>query len=209
MKDLADGLQLLVPFLQQYPLWVKGLVVAWIFITAIALVGLLFFRNNAAPTPPHTPTAASSQKVTAPSPDSAGPSSSVVTKNTQPQELESAGNAAAGPGTSNLTMIEYFSTLERLRDRYLENDEFIQSLQGKRVTWSGYVDSVKGSKSEVTLFIVVSKGSHKLANVRFPQEFRTKLFSLQAGDEVTVSGVYKTGTPSMPDVEGDSIEVNL
>lgn len=207
VKDFVDGLQSLVPFLQSYPLWVKSVVVAWIFLTAVMVVGFLFFRNPLPQPPKVLATAKPLQAITS-------TSDTASSNRATPSYSDHQAKAIIDPKNVEsmevvLTIQDYFSSLEKLRDRFLEKDEFIHGLQGKRVTWIGYVDSVAGAeRTTITLVIVESKNSLKRAFVHFPQKFKAKLFSLRKGDKVIISGVYRTGTPNIPDIEADSIRVD-
>jgi hypothetical protein len=208
MKDFADGLQSLVPFLQDYPLWVKGAVVVWIFLTALVAVSLLFFKHPL-PRPPDPSVTAKSPQIAAPNLGTDSSNSAVTPAPNQ------RGESVARPENKEavqapLTLQDYFSSLDKLRDRFLEKEEFTRELQEKRVTWVGYVHSVKGShQASITLVLAEARNSTNTAFVHFPEEFRTKLYALRTGDKVVISGIYRTGTPSMPDVEADSIRVAL
>ena len=50
MKKLVDFITILVPFLEPYPVWVKVLISAWVFLSAVTVLALLFVpRNQYAP----------------------------------------------------------------------------------------------------------------------------------------------------------------
>jgi len=70
MKDYIQTLLSLVPFLQQYPTWVKTIVSIWVLITAITIIGLLFFRKppgySGAETNPQPPSPSSTSSDTTP-----------------------------------------------------------------------------------------------------------------------------------------------
>lgn len=208
MKDFADGLQSLVPFLQDYPLWVKGAVVVWIFLTAVVAVGLLFFKHSL-PRPSDPSATAKSPQIAAPN-SGTDSGNSAVTRAPNQGEESVARPENKGAVQTPLTLQDYFSSLDKLRDRFLEKEEFTRELQEKRVTWVGYVESVRGShQASVTLVLAKARNSTNIAFVHFPEEFRTKLYALRRGDKVVISGIYRTGTPNIPDIEADSIRVEL
>ncbi|WP_372524014.1 hypothetical protein [Sulfuricaulis sp.] len=189
MKDIIQTVQSLVPFLQPYPLWVKMVLSIWFLVTAVMAVGLLFFRE-----PAQSDVAVVSNVALRPE--------SPISKN----EAESLPNQV---NHSGLSLEEYFSTLDRLKERFLEKEEFVQQLQRTRVTWIGYVDSVKGAPGkQLSINLAVKPDSPRTCFVWFAEEFRTKLFSLRKGDKVIISGIYDTGTPSIPDIQADSIRLS-
>lgn len=59
MKKWIETLESLIPFLEAYPIWVKLIISAWVLLTAVAVIGLIFFRITEA-TPSKGPDNASS-----------------------------------------------------------------------------------------------------------------------------------------------------
>ena len=51
MKRWIETLNGLIPVLEPYPAWVKAVISAWIILTAVAIVGLIFFRTPEATSP--------------------------------------------------------------------------------------------------------------------------------------------------------------
>jgi predicted transcriptional regulator len=108
---------------------------------------------------------------------------------------------------SSISFEAYFQRLRELQDRFFEREEFVKSIEGKEITWVGYVNTVKGhpDTDSVHLIMTVARESFDKALAVFGPEFRTKLFSLQKGDKVMVSGIYVSRTPNFPDVTGISV----
>ena len=108
-------------------------------------------------------------------------------------------------------MEEYFSNYERLSERFLEQEEYIHSLDGTHVEWEGYVSNVSGSEGEVVRLTIGDTRNEVSPNnviVTFPASFKTKLFSLQKGDHVRFLGTLDLSRrPDCPAFDGDSIEV--
>ena len=98
--------------------------------------------------------------------------------------------------------------------RFLEREEFHESVEGDTVRWVGYVSNVRRDRRGLTLFMdeVPLTDSTLQALGRFPESalvafdssFATRLFALQRQDRVAVTGVIHVG--SIPSIDGIDIE---
>jgi hypothetical protein len=46
MKDIVESLLKLVPFIQSYPMWVRGIVAVWIILTSVVSLVLVFVKGG-------------------------------------------------------------------------------------------------------------------------------------------------------------------
>jgi hypothetical protein len=106
---------------------------------------------------------------------------------------------------------DYFTKLNVLEHRFHEREEFVNNLDGSKVSWSGYVDSVSGGKAnddKITVSIRTKEDVlYQSFQASFPYEFKTKLFSLNKNDVICVKGTIRTDIRRMPDVNAESIEL--
>jgi len=162
-------LEYLIFFLGGYPSWLKVLVGLWVILSAIILVGLLLANGTS-----------KSEK-------------SQITREKfgQIDSSFSEGNAdkttAIDEGKKiSFTFADYFGQLEKLDDRFLERNDFVESLMGKVVEWEGFVTHVsKFGGRHVSITIDSEKDlSGKDVFVKYPNNWKAKLFALRKGDKV-------------------------
>ncbi len=166
----------LIDLLQNYPLWFKVCVAGWIVLGALLLVGLITMRPEKVDTAGGVKPPLATTAPSAPRPT-----------NQAPHEI---------------SLEEYFTRLDHLRDRFLQRQEFITSLVGREVSWQGYVAAVSEKGGRLSLNLTTAPGSRAMVFVWLPTNFRTQVFSLRPGDLVLVHGILSLDTPSMPDLEG-------
>jgi hypothetical protein len=117
------------------------------------------------------------------------------------------------PRSSPFSSLDTFSVrLRALDDRFAEQEQFVKSAAGQRVTWSGSVVSVftiLNEQQPVALMIQstnqnIISGS---AGVIFPSSFRDRLFALRRGDLVTISGTIRSAIGAIQ-IDADTITLN-
>ena len=145
MKELMQIFQSWIPFLVPYPTWVKLIVAAWLFLDVFMFVALLFSPQTKAPS---------------------------VADAKPPMTVQQESLFVAAP-IEHISFTEYFSTLDRLRDRFLEKEEFLKKLTDQTVTWIGYVDNVStaGSSNNLHMMITETKENRRMALVYFDSSF--------------------------------------
>lgn len=172
----------LIELLQNYPGWFKLCVAAWIVLGALLVVGLITLR----------------------------PAKSDMVGGLKESPPVTTGPAAPRPtsrGPHEISLEEYFTRLDQLRDRFLQRQEFIDSLSGREVSWQGYVDRVSEKAGSLSLYITAAQGLPAGVFVWLPARFRTQVFSLQPGDLVRVNGTLTLRTPNAPDLDGRELTV--
>lgn len=100
--------------------------------------------------------------------------------------------------------------LRAIADRFLEKQEFVALHQGALVGWSGLVESVsQHAESKSLLMVITTQGMNPEVSVfvSLPESLRTKAFSLQKGDFVTVKGRLSLSTPNFPDIDAQELIV--
>ena len=171
----------LIELIQNYPTWFKLCVAAWIIFGALLVVGLITLR-----------------------PTKLGMVSSVKAP---PVATEPPEPSRTSGGPNEISLEEYFTRLDELSDRFLQRQEFINSMSGREVSWQGYVNRASERGSLLSLHIITAPGSHRGVLVWLPEKFRTQLFSLRLGDLVRVHGTLELNTPSIPDLRGRELTV--
>ena len=104
---------------------------------------------------------------------------------------------------------EYVGRLAALKDRNLERQEFLHSMEGKRVVWRGWVTKVADVKGMTVVSISPSREGSAIEcmGVYFPPlKWRTKLYALRNGDQVEVDAIYEDGT-LLPFLRGLSVSL--
>jgi len=145
----------ILELLQHYPAWFKWGIAAWVILTALILVGLLILRDAAQ----NKPVIIDSPPIQAPQP------SSVVSKTVEIRVV-----SPAVPRTHPIKFKEYALRMKALEGRFLERQEFIDSLSNVIVEWEGIVDRVaerrQGEFSYLSMFTSfkiessISKNAH-------------------------------------------------
>jgi hypothetical protein len=113
------------------------------------------------------------------------------------------------PKEQSMSFQDYFLTLDKLKDRFYERDSFLNSLNGKEISWIGFVSDV--SEQYGSIFLVVQppkfRGSigYERAIFAFDEKFRTQLFAFKKGDKVKVVGSFKI--PEAPILNGVSVDL--
>lgn len=109
------------------------------------------------------------------------------------------------PEAPNPSFHEYFETLERLRDRNFEREQYVAKLVGSRVSWVGYLSRV--SRSDDTVYVTIGEDQDSVAGAlaSFPATFETELFALRNGDLVEIAAIYEGGPTLLPNLRGISI----
>jgi hypothetical protein len=179
---MLDLLKDFIPFLNAYPTWIRALVGAWIFFTAFLLIAFIFFRNEA-PAPTSTPNA---------------PAAPATPKPKAAADITS----ATSPQTDASTAHDYFETLKKLGDRFLQRDQFLAASKGRNVVWRGYVYNVVNRDTYIIVAIDLEPDSLITFYADCPQSMETQLFSLRKGDHVEVTGTLN------PDMLGRSPSIN-
>jgi hypothetical protein len=106
---------------------------------------------------------------------------------------------------------DYISRLVALKDRNFERQEFLHSMEGKRVVWRGWVDRVEDIQGVTVVGIKASREDSAIEGVGiyFPSsKWRTKLYALRNGDQVEIDAVYGGGPVQLiPLLRGLSISL--
>ncbi|HKZ03502.1 MAG TPA: hypothetical protein VJ180_14770 [Pyrinomonadaceae bacterium] len=186
----------ILELLQHYPAWFKWGIAAWVILTALILVGLLILRDAAQ----NKPVIVDSPPIQAPQP------SSVVSKTVEIRVV-----SPAVPRTHPIKFKEYALRMKALEGRFLERQEFIDSLSNVIVEWEGIVDRVaerrQGEFSYLSMFIESGSRPEMSALVALPNAMRTKAFSLRKGDTVRVVGKLELRTLMTPDIDASELTV--
>jgi len=106
----------------------------------------------------------------------------------------------------------YWDTVRGLDTRYLEREEFLDSMVNKRVRWRGFLRNAWTLDSgEVGIVIDANPpGSHldNLGRVVFKRKLRTKVFSLHDRDLIEITGAYQgEAWLRQPWVTGDTLQL--
>jgi hypothetical protein len=172
-----------INLVHRYPAWLRGLAVVWIVLTAVIVGALVVMR----PSSPDTPQGPETRSEKYPPPASRAT-----------QEVQT--SPPVVPRTE-ISAHDYFTRLGSLEERFLQRQEFVNSLAGREVTWEGYVDRVTNSEGEVLLGLTQTRDNQKpYFYVYFPTRFQTQVYSLHKGDLVRVTGVLDTRIPSAPNI---------
>ena len=107
---------------------------------------------------------------------------------------------------------DWARSVEALDKRYLERDEFLKRMHGKRVRWRGIVANAGEVGSEVDLVLHTVQEVdpfYTVFHVQLPHSLRAKAFSLHDGDLVEVVGLYagESGLLQQPRVYGETLEL--
>jgi hypothetical protein len=115
------------------------------------------------------------------------------------------------PRSTDIGFPGYFATFDQLEDRVSEQEEFVKSMQGKKVRWRGYVSYVRNSDvspSKIALAITPTLSDQlRLAVVYFGQDMRVRLFALREKDPIEVTGTFDSDTWHTPYIRGDSMQL--
>jgi hypothetical protein len=181
-------------------MWVRLAAAAWIVGGAFLAVCLLVLRpekESSALTP--VPQEASAKSTTK---SASGRSIEAIMATTRV--------AVPAPDPS-VSMSDYFSRLYDLETRFLQRDEFIASLNGREVSWSGSVyDVLQAGSRKVALVIKVEPSSTSSVYAWFEPDFQAKVFSFRRGDIVRVTGTVSLQFPNAPNITATEVEaVNL
>src|SRR4029077_10050639 len=80
------------------------------------------------------------------------------------------------PPSTDIGLPGYFATFDQLAGRFSEQEEFVNSLKGKKVRWRGYVSYVRNSDvspSKIALSITpTSSDEFRVALVYFGEDMR-------------------------------------
>ncbi len=118
---------------------------------------------------------------------------------------ESKTDQTTGPRVApdNLSLSQFFDRQAALDGRFMELQEFMDSLRGREVVWRGYVAHVQDGY----LRIQVARDNPRGAWVTLGSTWRTKLFSLRQGDLVEIRGRFRSGNRIWANVDGSSVVV--
>jgi hypothetical protein len=100
----------------------------------------------------------------------------------------------------------YFARLRELRGRFFEKDQFVESMQGKTVTWRGTVQTIRGladTSRKVSIMLDVDPSTRDTFWADFGNERRTYIANLKLGDLIEVSG--KIDSSSLLSILGHSL----
>lgn len=107
------------------------------------------------------------------------------------------------------SFLDFFSTYRSLKDRFFEQSEFLKTMKGAQIDWTGYVISVDEHESgSVSVMIVPTKENRAgdAASAVFSHEWKAKLFSFQRFDKVRMRRRY-SGMLAPVMLDGESIEL--
>ena len=185
-----------VDFLHTYPVWFRSAIVAWVFLTALVVSGLLLVER-AKPSVPATENEPQAPSVT-PQPEKAL---------TQRSETV---NATTPPKRSTVfsTLEEYLAKRATLEGRFVQLEQFDKSTIGVSVTWTGSVFNASGlsDKDPISLTVDSLEDSSKYFFVSAPDELRTFASSLRKEDKIVVHGKI-VSSERRPRIAATSIEL--
>jgi hypothetical protein len=181
----------IVELLEHYPTWFRWSIAAWVLFGALILVGFLTLRQPKQGTP------------SMPDLPPREPLQSIITLKPSKEQV----STEVPPRSQAPTFEEYFDRMQSLTERFLERQEFINSVSGMTVAWEGIVDQVTEKPGQTPRLTIEPSGKKglKLALVTLPKELRTKAFSLRKGDTVLVVGKLTLDTPNFPDIEATEL----
>jgi hypothetical protein len=184
----------IVELLEHYPPWFRWSIATWVLLGALILVGFLTLRQlkQGTPSVPDLPPRDPPQSTTTTSKPSIAQASTPLPPQSQTPTFE-----------------EYIGRLQSLADRFLERQEFINSVSGMTVAWEGIVGQVTENPGDAPrLSMIIESSSRKGAKSAFvtlPNALRTKAFSLRKGDTVLVVGKLTLSTPNFPEIEATDL----
>ena len=114
------------------------------------------------------------------------------------------------PPSTDIGLPGYFATFDQLAGRFSEQEEFVNSLKGKKVRWRGYVSYVRNSDvspSKIALAITPTPSDQlRMALVYFGEDLRVRLFALREKDSVEITGTFDSETWNTPYIRGDTMQ---
>jgi hypothetical protein len=113
--------------------------------------------------------------------------------------------------STTLDLPGYFAAIDQLAGRLSEREEFLKSLQGKKVHWHGYVSYVRNSdRSPLQIALAITptpSDTARMALVYFGEAMRVRLFALQVKDSVEITGTFESEMWQTPYIQGDTIQL--
>jgi hypothetical protein len=150
-----------------YPIWFKIAVFTWLILTLFLGASSLLVKPNSKE--------ATDKRIEQPQKNIVN---LIEPKNAQlpPEEVTVPPTPMpTSGGAQQISLKDYFARLKQLEDRFLQRQEFIDSLSGRTVSWNGYVDKVSShTDGTLSVMIDVAPGSIHGAIAYFPAKFRTK-----------------------------------
>jgi hypothetical protein len=114
------------------------------------------------------------------------------------------------PPSTTLDFPGYFAALDQLAGRFSEREQFVKSLQGKKVHWRGYVSYVRNSdRSPLQIALAITptpSDTARMALVYFGEDMRVRLFALQEKDSVEITGTFDSVMLQTPYIQGDTMQ---
>lgn len=194
MKDFIKTLESLIQLLVASPLWLQVLAGIWLVITLIVFPSFLIVYIKNADTNVVESEVKEAQ-ASIPSAADRGSEKATIEKIEKSETIE-------------MSFLEYLSKFDELKDRFLEKDEFIESMRGNVVNWEGYVTQVRKSYNDgiaVTLD-VDEKMTGRRIFVHFTPSLKTKAYSLRSGDKIRFVGKIVGGPPTKLEMESNHLE---
>jgi hypothetical protein len=115
------------------------------------------------------------------------------------------------PPSTTLDFPGYFAALDQLAGRFSEREQFVKSLQGKKVHWRGYVSYVRNSdRSPLQIALAITptpSDPSRIALVYFGEVMRVRLFALQKKDSVEITGTFDSEMWQTPYIQGDTMQL--
>ncbi|MES2307439.1 MAG: hypothetical protein V4507_01135 [Verrucomicrobiota bacterium] len=104
-----------------------------------------------------------------------------------------------------LTEEDYFSTCQKLHDRFLEQEEFKNKVSGKNVKWKGLIHSISTEKDYIHIYLKIDTNSLNGFSAILPIEEKIKAFSYRKNDLVEIQGTLATSS-TMPRISNATID---
>ena len=188
-----DNILKLIPFVSNYPDWVKGIFAIWVLISAILLISLVLFHEN-----------------TQIQPKFAAKPSSVTSDDTAIEtELETIAESLT-PDYSAISPDEVISTLTDKNLTALQITKFKEEYKGRLIQWEGVMLDIKPSYSKewsnTMVFRLPSDDDislSKLMTASFSQENSKELHRLKKGSKFVIQGnlSFSNGAFPSPSIE--------
>lgn len=198
-------IQSLIPFLADYPFWVKGFFSLWVICTAVLVLCLLFVPRTSA-----LPANSNASEVADSAPHNADP----FPVNRLPSQSATPDTPAAVrhvPIPENFAPVTAEKVLSSLKDKELtelQKKQFMDTYRGRIVRWNVVVLDVKSNLSSNMLLVFRPAADQsrqpEILVASFSLAHEKDLLSLKKGQSIVIDGVLdflSTGTGPSPSLK--------